>query len=121
MVKEEKRTLAVETSELVDKEVLIKGWVKKRRDHGKLIFLDVIDRSGVVQVVISPKASESAYDEAAEIKQEYVVEIKGIVKNRPENTINKDLKTGRVEIAASELKVLHKAETLPFEIDTPGT
>lgn len=119
MVQEEKRTLAIETSELVGKEVLIKGWVKIRRDHGKLIFLDVVDRSGTLQVVVIPNVSESAYEVAKELKPEYVVEIKGTVNKRPENTINKDLKTGEVEIAASELTVLHKAETLPFEIDSP--
>lgn len=114
-----KRNLALETPEFINKEVLIKGWVKTRRDHGKLIFLDIVDRSGIVQVVVNPKASESAYSEATALKPEYVVEISGTVKNRPPQTVNKDLKTGEVEIEAKEVKILQKAETLPFEISSP--
>ncbi len=119
MENQHQRTLIGHTPALVGQEVTIKGWVKTRRDHGKLIFMDVIDGSGVIQVVVSPKASEPAYNAVLEVKPEYVVEISGVVNKRPENTVNKDLKTGEVEISAINLKVLQKAEVLPFEIDSP--
>lgn len=113
------RTLAVDTRLKLDQEVVIRGWVKTRRDHGKLIFLDIIDRSSIVQVVVNPKASESAYRQATGLKSEYVVEISGMVKNRPPQTVNKELKTGEVEVEAKELKILSKAESLPFDISSP--
>lgn len=112
------RTWIEKVPDFVGKEVLVKGFVKVRRDHGKLIFLDVSDMSGALQVVISPKNSESAYEVALELKPEYVVEIVGAVNKRPENTINKDLETGEVELLAKEIKILAKAEILPFEIET---
>lgn len=112
------RTLSEATSGMEGQEVTIRGWVKTRRDHGKLIFLDIIDRSGIVQVVANAGASESAYNEAAALKPEYVAEITGIVKNRPTQTVNKDLKTGEIEIEAKEVKILSKAESLPFDISS---
>ena len=118
MATQAQRTLSADTAGMVGQETTIKGWVKTRRDHGKLIFLDIVDRSGIVQVVVNPKASESAYSEATGLKPEYVVEITGIVKNRPPQTVNKDLPTGGVEIEAKELKILQKADILPFEISS---
>lgn len=112
------RTLASDASPKLNQEVIVKGWVKTRRDHGKLIFLDVVDRTGVVQVVVNPKNSETAYQTTTELKSEYVVEISGTVNKRPENTKNPDLKTGEIEIAANEVKILAKAESLPFDIES---
>jgi len=111
-----KRTLASETPKLVGSQALIQGWVRLRRDHGKLIFLDIRDRSGLLQVVVSPKASEVAYGVAGTLRPEDAVEIEGEVKKRPEGTINKDLASGEVELEAKSLKVLSKAETLPFDM-----
>jgi len=111
------RTLSKETPKLIGKEIVLKGWVHKRRDHGKLIFLDVIDRSAVIQVVVNPKVSEESYKIAAELRPQYVVEVKGVVKKRPEGTVNPDEKTGGIEIEAKELKILQKSESLPFDIE----
>ena len=96
-----KRILSKETPEFIGKKVLLKGWVKARRDHGKLIFLDLRDRSGLVQLVVNPKVSEDGYKVAQEIRPEFVVEATGVVKNRSESTINKDLETGAVEVGVS--------------------
>lgn len=111
------RTLIKKTPENIGSEVMVEGFVKVRRDHGKLIFLDISDRSGILQVVISPKNSEAAYSVALELKPEYAVRISGVINKRPENTINKVLITGEVELSAAEIKILAKAETLPFEVE----
>lgn len=115
-MKHEARILAGETPKHIGKEVLLKGWVRIRRDHGKLIFIDLRDRSGIIQLVINPKVSESAYKIAQELRPEYVVEVKGEVKKRPENTINKDLPTGEVEVEVQEINIIAKAQTLPFDM-----
>lgn len=115
-MKQEQRILAGETPKHTEKEVLLKGWVRIRRDHGKLIFIDLRDRSGIVQLVINPKVSEDAYKVAQELRPEYVVEVKGEVKKRPENTVNKDLPTGEVEVEVQNLKIIAKAQTLPFDM-----
>lgn len=112
-----KRILASETVNKVGQKILLKGWVKTRRDHGKLIFLDLRDRSSLIQIVVNPHVSETAYKAATEIKPEFVVEITGEVKQRPEKLVNKNLSTGTVEIEASEVKITSKAETLPFDMD----
>lgn len=93
-----------------DQKVVVMGWVDTRRDHGGLIFVDLRDREGMVQVVLDPKA----LDNAKTIKNEYVVSIEGIVKERPENMKNKKVATGDIEIHAESLKVLSEAEALPF-------
>jgi len=111
-----KRTLISETVNWVDQTVLIKGWVRIRRDHGRLIFLDIRDRSGIVQVVVNPKVSESSYAVAQTLRPEFVVEIIGEVNKRPQGTINRDLPTGEIEIEAKIITVLSKAETLPFDM-----
>lgn len=110
------RTLINQLSDKTNQDVLIKGWVKTRRNHGKLIFLDVSDRSSIVQVVVNPKISEDAYEIAQEIGVEFVVEIIGKVNKRPQNTVNKNISTGSVEIKAKGLKILAQSATLPFDI-----
>lgn len=115
-MKQESRILAGETPKHIGKEVLLKGWVRIRRDHGKLIFIDLRDRSGVVQLVVNPRVSEGAHKVSQELRPEYVVEVKGEVKKRPKNTINKDLPTGEVEVEVKGLTILSKAETLPFDM-----
>lgn len=93
-----------------DQDVVVMGWIDTRRDHGGLVFVDLRDREGIVQVVLDPKVLEAAKN----IKNEYVVSIKGQVQERPENMKNPKVSTGDIEIHATELKILSEAETLPF-------
>jgi nondiscriminating aspartyl-tRNA synthetase len=111
-----KRTLTSEASGRIGEKILLKGWVKIRRDHGKLIFLDLRDRDGLIQIVVNSNVSEEAYKAAQGLRPEFAVEIVGKVNKRPENAINKDLLSGTVEIEATEIKILAKAETLPFDM-----
>lgn len=110
------RTIILDTLNHVGEEVVLKGWVNTRRNMGKLIFIDLRDRSGVCQVVFLPNHAE-ALAEADKLGNEYVVEIKGMVNARPEKQVNTDLATGTVEIEALELKILAEAATPPFEIE----
>lgn len=111
-----KRTLIRDTVEEVGKQVLVNGWVRIRRDHGKLIFLEVEDRSAKIQVVVNAKVSDTAYKKAQQIRPEDAVEIIGKVNKRPENAANKDIITGTVELEATDITVLAKSETLPFDM-----
>ena len=113
------RNQILETKDLVGKEVNLFGWVNVRRDHGKLIFIDLRDGSGVVQVVFSPSNKE-AYELAEKLRPEWVVRLKGKVKARPEKMINPDILTGKVEIEPLELEALNEAETPPIALDTDG-
>ncbi len=110
------RTLSSEASSKIGEKILLKGWVRIRRDHGKLIFLDIRDRGGIIQVVVNPKVSEEAYKQALELKPEYVVSIVGKVNKRPENAINKDIVSGTVELEATDIEILAKADVLPFDM-----
>lgn len=100
----------------INKEVLLKGWVQKRRDLGGLIFIDLRDRTGIIQVVFNPDHSNEALAIAETIRSEYVVEISGEVVARDEATFNPAMKTGKVEVNASDIKVLNKSKTPPFSI-----
>ncbi len=102
--------------EQVGEEVTLVGWVHRRRDHGGVIFLDVRDREGIVQVVFDPDR-EASFAVADSVRNEYVIEIKGLVRNRPDGTVNADMGTGEVEILGKELVVLNKSETPPFQLD----
>jgi aspartyl-tRNA synthetase len=102
--------------EHVGNETTISGWVDGRRDHGKLIFLDIRDVTGKVQAVISAK--DAAYVVVNEFRSEWVVSIKGMVNSRPEKMVNPDEENGSVEIYISEATVLGKAKELPFELST---
>lgn len=97
--------------------VVVKGWIHARRDMGKIIFIDLRDRTGIVQVVFTPKDVGEAYEFAKGLRSEYVVEVQGIVQKRTEKTVNPKLPTGTVEILATDLKILAEAKTPPFEID----
>ncbi len=118
------RTLNNETPQKIGEEVLLKGWVNTRRDHGKIIFIDLRDRTGLLQVVFvrlaDDKSRQVGLEEAKDLRSEWVVEIKGIVKERPEKLINPKLETGKVEVEAKELKVLAKADDLPFDVGSDG-
>lgn len=96
--------------------VVLNGWVQKRRDHGGLIFVDLRDRSGLVQVVFNPEVDKAAWETAESIRSEYVIAIKGKVVARPEGTINKELSTGEIEVYAEALEVLNPAKTPPFYV-----
>lgn len=100
----------------VGEEITLVGWVHRRRDHGGVIFLDVRDREGVVQVVFDPDREES-FAIADSVRNEYVIEIKGLVRNRPNGTVNPDMGTGEIEVLGKELVVLNKSETPPFQLD----
>lgn len=93
------------------------GWVQKRRDLGGLIFVDVRDRTGLVQVVFNPETSESAIQIADKLRNEYIVEIKGTVVARAENQVNKNISSGAVEVLASEARILNEAKNPPFAIE----
>lgn len=100
----------------IDQTVTISGWVHRRRDHGGVIFLDVRDREGIMQVVFDPDAAES-FATADKVRSEYVVEITGLVRARPDGTVNKNMSTGEVEMLGREIKVLNKSLTPPFPLD----
>ncbi|MFZ2314162.1 MAG: aspartate--tRNA ligase [Gammaproteobacteria bacterium] len=104
------------TTELLGQEVKLAGWVHRRRDHGGVVFVDVRDREGIVQVVIAPE-QQLAFANAEALRSEFVVLVKGVVRPRPEGTVNKNLATGEIEVAASELIILNRSEPLPFPID----
>lgn len=99
-----------------EKEVVLCGWVAKRRDHGGLIFIDLRDRSGIVQVVVDPDHAGEDFAKAEAIRSEYVIKVHGAVRLRSEETINPNLATGEVEVVAKELEVLNSAKTPPFYI-----
>jgi aspartyl-tRNA synthetase len=100
-----------------DKQVELSGWVFRRRDHGGLIFADLRDVSGVVQVVFSPERGEGIHAKAHELKQEYVIQIVGTVSVRPEGTENTNIPTGAIEVLVSSLTVLNTCKPLPFQLD----
>lgn len=104
------------TTTLLDQEVQLAGWVHRRRDHGGVIFLDLRDREGIVQVVLAPSHPD-AFKAAESIRNEYVIQVKGRVRRRPDGTINKDLATGEIEVDGLELTILNRAEPTPFPID----
>ncbi len=101
----------------VDKDVLLMGWVQRRRDHGGLIFIDLRDREGVTQVVFNPESGGVSHAKAHSLRSEYVIAVKGKVSGRPEGTVNPNLKTGEIEVIADSLKVLNEAKTPPFAIE----
>lgn len=96
--------------------VMIKGWVKIRRDHGKLIFLDVVDRTGLLQVVVNAKAYPEAYAVGQELRPEDAIMMTGTVNERPANAVNAQIATGTVELEAISIEIVSKAQTLPFDM-----
>jgi len=101
---------------LVGQEIEVCGWVHRRRDHGGVIFIDLRDREGVLQVVFDPDRPE-IFAEAERIRSEYVLRVKGLVRPRPEGTVNPNMRTGQVEVLAHDLVTLNKSETPPFHHD----
>lgn len=100
----------------LDQEVDLCGWVNRRRDHGGVIFIDLRDRSGLIQIVFDPD-SEETFATAETVRSEYVLKVRGKVRNRPEGTINLNLSTGQIEVLVSSLEVLNICETPPFPLE----
>jgi len=101
---------------LIDQSVVLCGWVHRRRDHGGVIFIDLRDREGIVQVVFDPSVA-GAFSIAELVRSEYVLRIKGTVRHRPQGTVNLELATGQVEVLAGQIEILNTAETPPFQLD----
>ena len=99
-----------------DQEVELCGWINKRRDLGGLIFVDLRDREGLVQVVFDPEV-EGLMDNATKLRQEFCVQLKGVVRARPESQVNKDMATGEVEILGTELTIINRSEPLPLDFN----
>ena len=99
------------------RQVVLMGWVHRRRDHGGVIFVDFRDREGIVQIVFNPEAGESVHGEAHKIRSEYVLAVKGRVCRRPAGMENPALSTGQVEVVISELEILNESKTPPFSFD----
>jgi aspartyl-tRNA synthetase len=107
-----KRTLVIQTTEKIGEEILLNGWIHSRRDHGKIMFLDLRDRSGLVQMV--------SLKDLSDVGNEDVVEVVGLVKKRPDKMVNPKLPTGTVEIEVKSITILSKSKELPLPIDTDG-
>lgn len=105
------------TEKAIGEKVTLKGWVQKRRDLGGLIFIDLRDRTGIVQVVFNPEVSKEAITTAERVRNEFVLDVEGIVVSREEGTVNEGLKTGSVEIKAEKITILNEAKTPPFVLD----
>jgi aspartyl-tRNA synthetase len=103
-------------AEAIGQQVSVAGWVHRRRDHGGVIFIDLRDREGLLQIVFDPDTPE-IFAQAERIRSEYVLAVKGTVRPRPDGTVNPNLATGEVEILATELEVLNESETPPFHHD----
>lgn len=112
-----KRTLAgTLRTEHIDQEVLLKGWVQKRRDLGGLIFIDLRDKSGIVQIMFNPTVSKEALTIAESVRSEYVIEVKGHVVKRDNSTVNQAMETGAIEVVVDNLVILNKSKNPPFII-----
>jgi len=112
------RTHILETKDKIGQRVEVFGWVHTRRDHGKLVFIDLRDRSGIIQVVFTP--SQKDYELATQLRGEWVVKITGTIAARPEKMVNPDIPTGKVELQPEILEVLSRAQTPPMPLDTDG-
>lgn len=110
------RTLVSETISHIDETVEVKGWVQVRRDHGKLVFIDLRDHSGILQCVFRGGDDQELFEKASQLRSEFVVSITGKVQKRGEKQTNPDLPTGSVELVALKLNILSEAETPPFEV-----
>ncbi|MEC9319308.1 MAG: amino acid--tRNA ligase-related protein, partial [Pseudomonadota bacterium] len=105
------------TAELAEQEVTLCGWVNKRRDLGGLIFIDLRDREGLVQVVFDPDEN-ALFEQANRLRQEFCVQIRGKVNRRPDSQVNANMKTGEVEILAKDLTILSRSEPLPIDFNS---
>jgi len=113
------RIFNIETVKYLGKKVKVCCWVNTRRDHGKIIFIDLRDRSGILQTVFIPQ-NQSVYKSAQELRPEWVIQIEGKIKERPKGMQNTKIETGKVELEAEKLEILAEAKTLPFSIEGDG-
>jgi aspartyl-tRNA synthetase len=114
----ERTHLSTEITEKdVDNHVLVMGWVFRRRDHGGVIFVDLRDRSGLVQLVFNPEHSPETHGKAHGLRPEWVLAARGVVRRRPEESLNPDMATGTIEVFVDELKILNVSDSPPFPID----
>jgi aspartyl-tRNA synthetase len=104
-------------ADAVGRELILVGWVQTRRDHGGLIFVDLRDRSGIVQAVFNPESDPTAHEKAKQIRSEDVIAVRGSLARRPQETLNRALPTGEVELIGKELKLLNASQVPPFNID----
>jgi len=104
-------------TERIGQEVTLMGWVNRRRDLGGLVFIDLRDRAGIIQVVFNPEFSPQAHEKASALRNEYVIAVKGKVSERPQGTENPELKTGQLEVRVNELFILSESNPPPFPID----
>lgn len=100
----------------LNKEITVSGWIHSRRDHGGVVFIDLRDREGIVQIVFQPENKE-IFSSAEKLRSEFVISVKGIVSARPEGTINSNMFTGKIEIVAQELDIINTCPALPLEVD----
>jgi len=114
-----KRVFTIDTAKYIGKDVKVCGWVNSVRSHGKIIFIDLRDRSGILQLVFTPN-KENIYKLVKEVRPEWVIEVIGKVSERPIKMVNPKIETGKIEVLVESLKVLSKAKTLPFCIETSG-
>ena len=104
------------TSKHIDQEVTLCGWVDRRRDHGGVIFVDLRDREGIVQVVFDPDAGEF-FEQADKVRSEYVLKVTGVVRARSAATVNSNMATGEIEVYGTAMEILNSAVTPPFQLD----
>ncbi len=104
-------------AEHIGHEVVLMGWVQRRRDHGGVIFIDLRDRNGITQVVFNPEHNPAVHEKAHSIRSEFVLAVKGKVEKRPDGMTNPELVTGEIEVMADDLKILNRAQTPPFMIE----
>ncbi len=118
-----KRTIGcgLVTKELLGKQICLNGWVNKRRDHGGLLFIDLRDRTGLMQLVINPEFNAEVHTKAHSLRSEYVIAVRGTVVDRMPETINKELATGAWELQVTELQILNPAKPLPFSLEEAHT
>lgn len=109
------------TEDLLNEKVTLKGWIHNRRDLGGLIFIDLRDREGIVQIVFNPDFSQEALNIAETVRSEYIVEVQGVVTKRDAETVNPKIKTGQVEVQVSNIEIINKSETPPFSINEENT
>jgi len=105
------------TAEQIGQDICVMGWVQRRRDHGGLIFIDLRDREGIVQLALDPDRDLASHQKGEQVRNEYVLAARGKVSPRPEGTVNPKMKTGEIEIEISELLILNRSETPPFMVD----
>ncbi len=105
------------TDQFLKKKICLRGWVHKRRDHGGLIFIDLRDRTGIMQLVFNPEISKEVHEQGHTLRSEFVISVCGTVIERDVDTINKDLPTGKWELKVEQLEILNKAKALPFALE----